>query len=119
MFGFFGKSKKNTEHKDTIILKKIINILFPPLEKRTAEDGMIYYVDHSVDMNLESVLSDLQSNMNDAVTRDSLNKSIKKLIEIRKLLSIQEEYKESPYKIVDMEREDDLENIEISSEIDA
>lgn len=88
-------------------LEEILNLLFPKVELRSAEDES-YYIDSSIDTNLDAALTELQEGYNDEVTRDTINKCIKKLIQVRNILGVNDSLdKDSKYGIVDMEREYD------------
>lgn len=73
-------------------LKQIQAMLFPPLvmgeEEHPTEGTIKYLVDYSVDSNLQAVLFDLQEGVNNDVTQDSLQKILKVVSDIRKLLDV-------------------------------
>ena len=110
------KVEKKLETPSDKKLEEIRNILFPPHEIREMENGA-YYIDHSIDSNLDAALTELQEGFNDEVTRDTINKCIKKIIDVRHLLGVNDSLdKDAKYAIVDMERETTV--IEAMDEID-
>jgi len=91
------------------IAQKVCDILFPPhVEKE--EDGQTFIVDYSVDHNLLGALVDLENDMNDEVTRDTIRSAITKLGEARKLLMANYPIrKEARYLMVDTPPDTEIE----------
>jgi hypothetical protein len=83
LFDYMLDKKKS---RDKIILDKVLNLLFPPLEIHQ-EDNKEYYVDFSVDANLLAVDQDIQDGVINEATKNSIKFSIDKLSEIRELLN--------------------------------
>jgi len=84
MFNFF---KKNPKTKDQLKLEKISSILFPPEQIRDDENGDKYYVDYSVDSNLEGALYDLYEGNNDEVVRNTIRYVCDQIYLIRDILA--------------------------------
>lgn len=101
MFKWFCRKqiKKEPENKD---IEKIINILFPALEMSKDSEGNQFQIDRSVDSNLDSVLRDLQEDINDAHVHNTLQNAINRLLEVRRLMGRYPEiHSDSKYIIVD------------------
>ena len=60
----FGKKRENAK-------EYIRAVLFPPIVRRIT-DGTEFFVDRSVDANIEAVLQDLQEGHNDEMTMNTL-----------------------------------------------
>jgi hypothetical protein len=108
---WFWKKKKSPEERKSGAERKLDQIeqlLFPPFSTESTPEGMIFHVDYSVDSNLDGALTDLKDGTNDATVQNSINASIKKLMEVRKIL---EAYpfmdKRAQYVIVDTPPNDD------------
>jgi hypothetical protein len=99
MFNLF---KKKSYVPEDVRLKKIIEILFPPLAVHVMPDGTKYHIDYSADSNLDAALSDLEDGSNDAVTQKTIRGISNRLVEVRKILEAYREMdKEAKYVIVD------------------
>lgn len=86
---WFWKKKKSPEERKSEAERKLAQIeqlLFPPFSTESSPEGMIFHVDYSIDSNLEGALADLQDGKNDTIIHKTVNVSIKKLIEARKIL---------------------------------
>lgn len=87
-------------------LDQIKDILFPPVKiHETVEEGekLRYMVDYSVDNNLYSVLLDLQEGNNDEICQNTLNKCIKAMDKVRKILEVNMQLDDgSKYIVVEM-----------------
>lgn len=98
-------------------LNEIKRILFPPLELHDfiEKDGTLhkYHVDYCADSNLEAVLNDLQDDISDPMSQDTLNSVIKRLLLLRKILSIEVDIdKEAEYiEVRNLDLERNIENI--------
>jgi hypothetical protein len=93
-------------------LEQIEKILFPPLQLETDKDGNKFYIDSTVDMNLESVLSDLREGYNDATSQSTIEDVIKRLIKVRDILHVLSEFDtDAKYIIVDNYQESNAEKI--------
>jgi len=129
IFNIFQRSKTKPTNNRLITLlnvenhtklKKIEQILFPPLELYSDMDekGKLikYHIDYCIDSNLETVLNDLQDGYNDTKCYNTLNSVIKRLIHVRKLLEVETNMdKDAEYILVkdlDMEKNE----IDISQE---
>lgn len=78
--------KKKEETPSDKLLEQIKEVLFPEMELRANEEGAKYHVDHSVDMNLDAVLTDLESGYNDEVSHKTVRKIVERLAKARDLL---------------------------------
>ncbi len=86
--GFWSVTKKDKTPAD-VQLDKIRDLLFPKLDLReSVQEGQVvkYHVDHSVDMNLDAALTDLQDGHNDEVTQKTISRVVDRLNEVRRLL---------------------------------
>lgn len=93
-------------------------MLFPQLEthEELQQNGQIikYHVDKSVDSNLDAALIDLQDGKNDQIVHGTINSTIKRLINVRRMLEAYPKLdKDAKYIIVDDESSD--EDIEAST----
>ena len=78
--------------KDTSVLSFITETLFPPLV-RNVVDGAEFFVDYSIDSNLEAVIRDMQDGTVDEGTVDNLNYVIDRLHLVRKRYNLYPEMK--------------------------
>lgn len=103
--------KANTPAEEK--LEKIKDILFPALVREKDLNGDLIYVDHTCDMNMESVITDLRDGYNDVTVQESLVDILKRLIEVRKILNVLSEFDpEAKYVIIDSKLDDrNLEDI--------
>jgi hypothetical protein len=85
MFEFFKRKPKEQLTTADEKLEQLRNLLFPEPEIEM-EGDMEFYVDSSVDMNLESVIVDLQEGHNDAVCQKTLKNISDRLYKARKIL---------------------------------
>ena len=101
--------QRKTETPAEQKLEEIRNILFPVPETETKFDGkkeIKYFIDRSVDMNLDAALIDLQEGNNDKICHDTINSVIKSLIQVRQILNAYSELdSDSQYVIVDNPKE--------------
>ena len=88
MLKIFQWREKRETSPDAQKLEDIANLLFPPYQIESLEDGSKIQVEHSVDWNLEAVLTDLQDGYNDETSRSTLANILKKLIRVRKILEV-------------------------------
>ncbi len=90
---FWKKDKPELELTSDSDLEKINKIIFPPLELNERIDNtgkiIVFHTDYCVDSALETVLNDLQDEHNDSKCQETLNSVIKRLLLVRKLLSIE------------------------------
>jgi hypothetical protein len=77
---------------DNTTLSFFKNILFPPLERKV-QDGAEFFVDYSIDSNLEAIICDIQDGSADGITIQNLNYVIDRLHLIRKRYRIYPEIK--------------------------
>lgn len=84
MFGWFKK-------KDNV-LEFVKETLFPPIQRKV-EDGTEFFVDYSIDANLQAILNDIEDGHVDKITVDNLNYVIDKLHLIRCKYNIHPEIK--------------------------
>lgn len=82
MFNFF-KKKSDVLNEDQRKLKVLSDILYPPADVKVDEDGTKYYIDFSLDSNLQSVLSDLEDGINDEATKSTLRHIVGELYKVR------------------------------------
>lgn len=88
-------------------LFQIMNILFPPLTKEADINGDMIYVDSTVDMNLDAVLTDLDDGYNDETTRKTLKDILDRIVKVRKILNVLSTFDpEAKYIIVDTKRDE-------------
>jgi hypothetical protein len=87
MFKFF---KKEPATPAEVKLQQIQDLLFPPLEEQM-EGDMSFYVDYSVDSNIESAIYDLEEGHNDETVRKTLKAISNKLFKARKILQAYQE----------------------------
>ena len=80
------------KESDSSVLSFISGILFPPLERKV-QDGAEFFVDYSIDANLEAVALDIQDGTVDGNTVDNLHYVIERLHLIRKRFNIYPEIK--------------------------
>ena len=73
-------------------LFQIKNIMFPPLTKEKDFNGDMLYVDSTIDINLHSVITDLEDGYNDKTTRDTLRDILKRVEEVRRVLQVLSEF---------------------------
>ena len=98
MFKFFRKNPKTPAE---VKLDKIQNILFPPFKKDTTGEDT-FFIDYSVDSNLQAAVYDLQEGHSDEIVQGTINKIIDRLIEVRKVLEAYNEFDtDVKYVIVD------------------
>lgn len=100
MFKFFNMKKVKSTPADEK-LSQIENILFPPIQYKTDENGKKYMIDSSADMNLDAALYDLEDGHNDEVSRKTIRGIATRLYEVRKLLHPAASLGEAEYLIVD------------------
>lgn len=94
MFNFFKTKKEQQKTDSDVVLEKIKSIMFPQINTHTDKEGNKYHIDYSVDINLDSVLTDLEEGYNDEASQNTIRKVSQRLYEIRKLLNIQQELDE-------------------------
>lgn len=88
-------------------LQEIKDILFPPFQSKEiidpeTQEKAKYQIDYSIDTNLDSVLSDMQSGIYDELSQKTINEAIKKLSKVRQILRAHYEIdKDAQYIIVD------------------
>ena len=87
MFKFF---KKEPATSAEVKLQQIQDLLFPPLEEQM-EGDVAFYVDYSVDANIEGAIHDLAEGHNDDTVRKTLKSISNKLFEARKILQAYQE----------------------------
>lgn len=82
MFKFKREDPKSEAEKK---LQELKDLLFPEpnLEK---EGDLEFYVDYSVDWNIESVIVDLENQNSDEVCRKTLGNIVNRLFQARKIL---------------------------------
>lgn len=85
MFSWFRK-KSDVLTDDQRKLKEIISILFPPDDIKVEDDGTKYFVDYSLDSNLQGALSDLEDGVNDIITRNTVRHVVEQLYKVRDIL---------------------------------
>lgn len=85
MFEFFKKKPKEPLTTADEKLEQLKVLLFPEPQIEM-EGDMEFYVDSSVDMNLESVIVDLQEGHNDAACQNTLKNISDRLYKARKIL---------------------------------
>lgn len=86
MFGWFKKSEAAIISDEQRKLREVIDILFPPAEIKVDEDGTKYYIDYSLDSNLQNALSDLEDGHNDKATQNTVRHVVDALFKIRDAL---------------------------------
>jgi hypothetical protein len=102
--------KANTPAEDK--LQQIKDILFPQMRKETDINGDMIFVDSTSDMNLHSIITDLQDGYNDKAIQDTLVDILKRLEKVRKILDVLSEFDpEAKYIIVENLDHDKVENI--------
>jgi hypothetical protein len=113
----FSFRKKEPVNEAEVKLKKISELLFPPLQLREEvdKDGRLYkfHIDHSIDSNLDAVLMDLQDGHNDQAVHKTLNMSINRLNDVRRLLEAYAAFDQEATYIIVEDPEDEKE-IEVS-----
>ena len=67
------------------------------------EDGKTYLVDYSVDMNIMSVINDIEDGNVDQVTKESLNDILRKLSKMRDILHANYSTENAQYLVVTTE----------------
>jgi len=88
MFDYFKKRKLIKQREfDKGVMGSVKELFFPPIEEKVA-DGTNFFVDYSLDSNLEMVYQDIQDNKTDEMTLNTLNACINKLHEFRKRYGI-------------------------------
>ena len=85
MFKFFRRKPKEPLTSADEKLEQLKVLLFPEPQIEM-EGDMEFYVDSSVDMNLESVIVDLQEGHNDASSQKTLKNVSDRLYKARKIL---------------------------------
>lgn len=88
MFKIFAKKEQTPSD---VLLEQIKQILFPPIKTHTDKEGNKYHIDYSADINLDSVLSDLEEGFNDETSQATIRKVSKRIYEVRKLLNFHQE----------------------------
>ncbi len=68
------------------LIEQVADQLFPPLVKDTRDDE-VWYIDYSVDSNLEAVYEDLVAGVNNEVTLKTLKDTIQRINMTRILLN--------------------------------
>jgi len=86
MFSLFFKT--NSKNKDKEDLEYVLNTLFPKSEIKQDNKGSEFYVDYSLDSNLEAALQDLENGINDEVVRKTIKEVSDKLYEIRQKMNV-------------------------------
>ena len=86
MFGLFKNKKDDIPTDDQRKLKELMDILYPPEDIKVDENGTKYYIDYSLDSNLQTALSDLEDDINDEATRTTVRHVVGALFKIRDLL---------------------------------
>ena len=87
-------------------LFQIKSIMFPPLAKEKDLNGDMIYIDSTIDMNLHSVITDLEDGYNDETTRDTLRDILKRVEQVRRVLKVLSEFDpDAKYIIVDSKAE--------------
>lgn len=97
MLKFFRTKPKTTSEQK---LEDILNILFPPYEKQTLNNGDKILIDFSIDMNLEAALADLEDGHNDKTSQRTIKKCIERLISVRKILEAYGEIDNTDFKYI-------------------
>lgn len=112
MFKIF-KPKQAERLPSDIQLERVIQMLFPALQIQADENGDEYYVDSSVDMNLDAALIDLEEGFNDDVCRTTIRKVANRLFEVRKFLNASNEINTTVERIVvkDVDTKKDIDDI--------
>ena len=80
---FFRKKATSAAERE---LDEISRLLFPEMKLETVEDGTKFYIDTSVDGNLEAALADLEDGINDETTRQTIRSITNRLYEVRQIL---------------------------------
>ena len=101
MFEFFKKKPKEPLTTAEEKLEQLKILLFPEPQIEM-EGDMEFYVDSSVDMNIESVIVDLQEGHNDVTCQKTLKNISDRLYKARKILQAYFEVDENiSYVVVD------------------
>lgn len=80
------------KRKDSDVIDYIKAVLFPPV-KRYIEEGTEFFVDGSVDANIEAVKNDLDQGIYDEMTVNTLNFILGQLRKVRAQYNIPHEIK--------------------------
>jgi hypothetical protein len=98
----FSKKKLKIKTSADNKLDQINDLLFPPLEEMKMEDGTIYYIDYTIDQNLESVLTDIENGHVDKASIHTLQNALNRISKIRTILETYPQLKKAnSYTIVD------------------
>ena len=101
MFEFFKRKPKEPLTTAEEKLEQLKVLLFPEPQIEM-EGDMEFYVDSSVDMNLESVMVDLEEGHNDAISQKTLKNISDRLYQARRILQAYFEADENiKYVVVD------------------
>lgn len=87
MFNWINTNKNKKSELDFIT-----DILFPPIQRKF-QDGTEFFVDYSIDANLQAILNDIEDGHVDKITVDNLNYVIDQLHLIRCKYNIHPEIK--------------------------